>query len=274
MNSPNPNPNITFSTSWYEFKAKFDHTVYYKWIDNMLSNVKNYNLVIYSDETSSICLQKYLNNPRIKLIVRPLSDFYYYIHKEFFIDNHAKNNQLNKMVDWRVNMLWCEKIPMVYETMSKKYFDTEFYGWCDIGYFREPSREWMNWPSPEKITSLDPQFAYYACINNNVDYMIKLRDLILNKNSLGLPIVPIPPNQLSVAGGFFVTHRDNIAWWMKTFDDRLELYIDNDYLVKDDQMIIIDCIFSNPSHFKLITERNNLTDSVWFLFQRYLANDV
>lgn len=263
-------PNITFSTSWYEFKAKFNPSVYYKWIENMLANVKNYNLVIYSDDESSKCLKRYLNNDRIRLIIKPISEFYHYRYKEFFVKNHTRNSQLNKMVDWRVNMLWCEKIPMVYETMNRKYFDTEYYGWCDIGYFREPSNLWSQWPCPDKISTLDPSVIYYACINNNVKYMINLRDVILNKNSLGLPSVPIPPNQLSLAGGFFIAHRDHIEWWKTTFDNRLELYIDNEYLVKDDQMIIVDCVCSNPSRFRLITERNNNTDSVWFLFQRYL----
>ena len=42
--------NITFSTCWYNFKAKFPSQVYLEWIDNMLTNVNNYYLVIYTDK--------------------------------------------------------------------------------------------------------------------------------------------------------------------------------------------------------------------------------
>ncbi len=42
--------NITFSTCWYNFKAKFPSTTYQQWINNMLSNVNNYFLIIYTDE--------------------------------------------------------------------------------------------------------------------------------------------------------------------------------------------------------------------------------
>ena len=38
---------ITFVTCWYNFKAKFNKEIYYEWIDNMLTNVNNYKLVIY-----------------------------------------------------------------------------------------------------------------------------------------------------------------------------------------------------------------------------------
>ena len=280
---------ITFSTCWYEFKAKFDPSVYYRWIDNMLSATCNYYLVIYTDEQGAKRLQKYAdNNPCITIVVKPFEQLYNYKYKDFFIENHKKNDQLNKRVDWQVNLLWCEKVHFVAETMEKNHCKANhsFYGWCDIGYFREKipntrdygefnhlPMEMMKWPDPNKVRSLDTDVVYYACINNNMEYMKQLQKLITTKNSVGLPKTPIPPNQLSIAGGFFVTHRDNVKTWQQMFDERLELYIDNDYLVKDDQMVIIDCIFSYPKLFRLITEKNNNTDSVWFLFQRYLAED-
>ena len=88
---------ITFSTCWYNFKAKFDNGTYFKWIDNMLSNVNNYNLVIYSDEESCQCLKKYLNNPRIKLSIKPHELFYNYRYKDKWIENHARNALLKDM---------------------------------------------------------------------------------------------------------------------------------------------------------------------------------
>ena len=50
MSESPPTVDITFSTCWYNFKAKFNFSVYAQWIRNMLSNVRAYNLVIYTDE--------------------------------------------------------------------------------------------------------------------------------------------------------------------------------------------------------------------------------
>jgi hypothetical protein len=129
-------------------------------MDNMLSNVNNYSLVIYSDEPSSPYLQKYLHNPRIKLIIKPHENLYNYKYKDYWIKNHEKNTLLNAHIEWQVNMLWSEKIHFVYETMYNKYFDTEYYGWCDIGYFRNRwndlnSTQLKQWPSAENITGLN-----------------------------------------------------------------------------------------------------------------------
>jgi hypothetical protein len=266
--------SITFSTCWYVFKAKFDVSVYEKWIHNMLSNVHQYNLVIYSDESSSQILEKYLGNPKIKLIIKPYDQFYNYKYKDMWINNHDKNHLLRERVDWKVNMLWAEKIHFVKETIDCSHFDTDFYGWCDIGYFRGEHTDLdyntlSNWPNPQKVFQLNPNKIYYACVNNSKEYINQLFSLINNSNSIGLPRTPIPPNQVSIAGGFFLCHKDKISWWKQTFDAKLCLYFENNYLVKDDQIIIINCIFSNLSHFVLLKEEKPQYNN-WFLFQRYL----
>jgi len=91
-----------------------------------------------------------------------------------------------------------------------------------------------------------------------------------NKNSIGLPKIPIPANQISISGASFITYKNNINWWSQTFDNKLKLYFENDYLVKDDQIIIVDCVFSNESNkFHLCKENINNNDP-WVVFQSSL----
>jgi len=266
--------SITFSTCWYNFKAKFDPSVYYQWIDNMLSNVNNYNLVVYCDYEGFKLLEKYDDNHRIKIIIKPHNQFYTYRYRSEWILNHEKNDLLKTRVDWKLNMLWSEKIHFVHQTMVNKYFDTDFYGWCDIGYFRgrpnDLSREQLvNWPNTNKITLLDINKIYYACVNNNPEYMNMLAHIVNNKNDLGLPETPIPPHQVSIAGGFFICHKSRVEWWRNTMDQKLALYFKHGYLVKDDQIIVADCILSDLEHFALCKEEDLRYDN-WFLFQRLL----
>jgi hypothetical protein len=242
-------------------------------MNNLLSIVNNFNLVIYTDENTLPHIQK-SNNPRIMVIIRPLNEFYNYKYKEFWVKNHEKNQLLNTRIDWEVNMLWSEKIWFVNETIKQKYFDTDFYGWTDIGYFRNESgdlhtSQLQNWANPVKVNEVSNNKIHYGCVNNDSYYIDNLCNLVNNKNEVGLPREPIPADQTSVAGGFFILHYSLIDWWTKTYDEKLELYFKNDYLVKDDQVIIIDCIFSNMSYFHLYTERNNRFNN-WFMFQRIL----
>jgi hypothetical protein len=50
----------------------------------------------------------------------------------------------------------------------------------------------------------------------------------------------------------------------------LELYFKNNYLVKDDQIILVDCVLSNLNDFLLFRENNQGLDN-WFMFQRILS---
>ena len=265
--------SITYSSCFYIIKSKFEPSVYIQWMNNFLSIVNDFYLVIYTDE-NSVSHIPILNDPRIRIVIKPLTEFYNYKYKDHWIQNHEQNVLLNDRVAWEVNMLWSEKITFVRETIEKKYFDTDFYGWCDIGYFRNRMSDmhthFLNhWSNSSVISKLTPNKIHYACINNDTSYMNHLFRIINNKNEIGLPQEPIPSDQCSVAGGFFILHKKMIDWWSNTYDSKLELYFKNGYLVKDDQIILIDCIFSNIGSFFLHREKSYGLDN-WFMFQRIL----
>jgi hypothetical protein len=269
----------TFSTCWYRLKAKFDATIYLNWIDNMLKNVNQYYLVIYCDSDSYPDLEKYnVGNSKIKIILFPLEKFHGYQYKEFWLQNHQKNLLLNQNTGWEVNMLWNEKIWFVENTIREKYFETDYYGWCDIGYFRGrpndlPSSLYGLWPNNEKISLLDKTKIHYALINNDQVYLQSLHQLIQNVDEItGISKREIPPFQLSVAGGFFILAKEKMDWWKEEYKRKLESYICENRLVKDDQIILVDCIFSKfnlEEHFILYQEREPDFDN-WFMFQRIL----
>ena len=132
-----------------------------------------------------------------------------------------------------------------------------------------PINKIKEWPSKEKIESLDRMKIYYTqvCDNYNLNHFARI---ILNKNiTNGLPINPFPADQASIAGGFFLITPEKINWWNEIYYKRLTDYFENKYLVKDDQMIILDCLINNLSQFKLIKETEPRMDK-WFAFSSYL----
>jgi hypothetical protein len=270
---------ITFSSCFYVLKSKFDSIKYHEWMNNLISITNNFNLVIYTDEKSSVFINTY-NKPNIKVIIKPIECFITYRFKHNWILNHQKNNMLNHNsftsfnTSWELNMLWSEKVWFVNETILKKYFDTEFYGYCDIGYFRNTDEDThtnnlQNWPSDNIIVNLDKTKVHYGCICNDNIIINYINKIIITKNSVGLPKNPIPPTQNTISGGFFILHKQMIEWWTIEYTKKLKLYFEQNYLVKDDQMIITDCIFSNPTKFKVYQEINLYFDR-WFMFQRLL----
>ena len=159
--------SITFSTSWYMLKSKFYPATYERWIKNFLFVTDNCNVVIYTDEKSKQIIPKTIKNKdNYKIIVKPFNEFYNYKYQLQFEENHKKNPLLNRRTEWKVNALWCEKVHFVHETMEKKYFDTEYYAWCDIGYFRNELKDvnvaqLIKWPVKEKVSSLNKNKTCY-----------------------------------------------------------------------------------------------------------------
>jgi hypothetical protein len=265
--------SITFSSCFYIIKSKFDPSVYIAWMNNLISIVNQFNLVIYTDDNSA----KYIHtksNQKIQIVIKPLEQFYNYKYKEYWIKNHYQNLLLNEQSSWQLNMLWSEKIWFVKDTIERKLFETEFYGWCDVGYFRNRpddvhTSKLTNWGNNQQVFQNNLNKICYACINNNDNYLNFLYKIVNNKNANGLPLKEIPSNQQSIGGGFFFLHKDKIDWWTNTYDTKLQLYFKHNYLVKDDQIILVDCILSNLDSFKLFKEKDKNYDN-WFMFQRIL----
>ena len=241
-------------------------------MNNLISIVNEFNLVIYTDENSVSCINT-RENPRIKVIIKPLEQFHNYKYKDSWIKNHEKNHLLNDRSCWQLNMLWSEKINFVKETIERNYFESDYNGWCDIGYFRNRpddlhTSQLAHWGNNLQLLENNKDKIGYACINNDNGYMNYLYKIVNNKNENGLPRQEIPAHQNSIAGGFFFLHKDKIDWWFNTYDTQLQTYFQDNYLVKDDQIILVDCILSNLNEFVLFRENNQGLDN-WFMFQRF-----
>jgi hypothetical protein len=281
---------ITLVTAWYNFKNKFDLDTYDKWMSNIINNCNKFNLVIYTDRFSYPIFSQYRqvieNNDKIKIVIKETDEFYTKQYNWKENQNHSRN-PLKDVISYKLNMLWNEKINLVYDAYRHNYFNTNIWGWCDIGYFRcrngldISSEELKQWPSHHKLSSFNNNNIYYTAVNPlcncdkrqtlpccNNGYMNKLASHIKYKNAVDLPLTPIPENQVSIAGGFFLTHGQNIKWWHETFYNRLDLYFKHNYLVKDDQIIIIDCIVNNYNKFILI-EQPKFGYDRWFAFANY-----
>ena len=304
--------NITFSTCLYNLKNRHSSDKHIEWMRGFIRIVNRFNLVIYTDEESSKVIKKEIEKidskktkELIKVIIKPFTEFYNYKHAEYWIKNNDNPEcKLYDVADWRLNMLWCEKVHFVNETIEHKYFDTEYYGWCDIGYFRDTllprftmldaHTEYSkmihdNWPNPSKIDALDKTRVYYGC-NIHPESMHIASKYYSDHfhpsnldNETGLRIIKYHKAAHYISGGFFITGREKMKWWVHTFQTTLEKYIRNNEVIQDDQQLIADCIFTKTRHrdyddrddrdddddFCIMKVNEYTPDKLWFMF-RYL----
>lgn len=238
---PTSNPIITFATAIYSFKSKYTTIKYIQWMKNLFSIVNHFYLVVFTDEVLyAIVNNQAKNNSKIHVVLCPIENFSLYQYKDFWIQNHEKNYYLNQLIGWELNMLYNEKIQLLSDTIEKQYFPTTaYYGWIDIGYFRNEfnnihTNSLQNWAISQKVNSFNESYIHYTLKEpQNLKDSINFRHT--NKTN---------PLQIeySVAGGFFFGGKQVVQKWREMFYSKLKWYISMNWIVKDDQMIINDCL--------------------------------
>jgi hypothetical protein len=271
-----------------------------EWFRDFIKVVNRFYLVIYTGENEYSVIQNEISRldentqHKIKVVVKPFTEFQNYKHERFWRSNNERTeNMLRNIADWRLSMLWCEKTHLVKETIEKRYFDTEYYGWCDIGYFRDTlsastpstaSPAYRNiirehWPNPTIIQRLHKDKVYYGCniqpkyIEKSTKWMMRHFHPSNIDSTTGIPRDLYRPDAHYFSGGFYITGREKAIWWNDTFQSALEKYINVGAFMKDDQHIISYCIFtgSRDEDFRIIYSSNNTSiDKPWFLFRDFL----
>lgn len=254
---------LTIVSCWYILYSKHDPTLYKQWMQNFIDLIDNFYLVIYTNKESYFMLTDFLHK-NVKIVIKEYKYFFCYKWKKKWIENHLKNDLLNHNsifnINWKLNMIWNEKIYFVYDTYINNYFNSDYYIWCDIGYFREPMIN-KKWPNYDVVKNLNPNTIYYAlvCDNNILSYYIKA---ILNN-------IQVPHNQCSISGASFIIHKNKLLWYKNIYYDTLSSFFEKNLLIKDDQYIILQCVSYNLNHFNLIKDTTNI-DDIWFVFKKFL----
>jgi hypothetical protein len=115
-------------------------------------------------------------------------------------------------------MLWNEKVFFVNETIKNKYFDTLYYGWCDIGYFRNRRNDLhtiylSKWPNNKKIlnSKFNDNCIHYGCVQNNTITYVKLTNDIKNHYTNKLtsqPSIKFDDGLLSTVKFYLKNHKN------------------------------------------------------------------
>jgi len=230
-----PEKRITFCTAFYPIQSKFPSEKYIEWATNLFSIVNQFYLVVFTEEnTKKTLLNIKGQNQNICIIVRPFSDFHVIKYIDFW-----KKIPLLENTSWELNMLWNEKVWMVSDIIETRYFpETEYYGWVDIGYFRNEidnihTNYLSNWANYEKLVLFSQDKVHYALINPLGYNLLKE----LRKNGYGIPYL-----QVSVGGGFFFGGKKALLKWRDIFTVKLEEYVSKGSMLCSDQIIIIHCL--------------------------------
>ena len=259
--------STTIVTGYFQLnKSKAPHEKYREWMSNMLC-IQN-PMVIFCDAQTyhTIVELREKNMDKTKIIITSFSEFYCYKYLKQFTEHLLLDSEVNRGHSIELYMIWSEKSNFLKRAIELNPFDSDFFLWTDIGCFRKPNVNFLQWPSVEKVNALPRDkvllLDVYPFTQQELNvYDIKDLPSFQFTNRIGAPIF----------GGF----RDTLLIWHKKYYEMLEHFISIDRFIGKDQSIMNSVyLVHRPLCFLVNWDSNTCRceDDVWFYLQRYLQN--
>ena len=257
--------NTTIVTSYFQLqKSKASHEKYAQWMKNML--VINNQMVIYCDKSSAGLINEIRNNNGLKdkTLVIPTSfkEFYSFKYVNDYIKHYEMDTEQRVGHNIFLYMIWAEKSNFLKRTAELNPFNSDYFIWCDIGCFRRPNTQYINWPNNEKINLIDKSKITLLSV-----YPFKDSELLCNKRE------DLPSFQFEnrIGGTIFSGGADAINEWHKLYYEMLEYFISINRFIGKDQSIMNSVYLLNRDLCNIVNWKPGCHD-MWFYLQDYFAN--
>jgi hypothetical protein len=265
-------------SAWYRVKNKLNsYTKYQQWMQYFFM-MTSCLLIVFTNQESLIDLEPYKNQPNVILVMKELPDFYVYRYLQCWQNNNTRSKHFKPYVSTELNMLWNEKVRLVWEVATQLNIQADWYMWCDIGYFRlnEPlyitEEQMRQFPSREKVSQLNPDKVYIGLVAKPSEAE-RVGQEVQNRCEYGLPRRPDRVLGAEViAGGFFAVSASLVEWWYQVYYAQLERYLCHGYYVADDQLVMADVVLNHLNMFELVAEYFSKRYNHWMMFQTFLLD--
>ncbi len=247
----------TIVTAYFQLKmSKANHATYAGWMRNMLAI--NNPMVIFCDAQSKPLIQHLRNNTHTTVIVETtFKDFYTYKYSKSFAEHYALDLEQHVGHNMLLYMIWSEKSHFLKRAIELNPFNSEYFLWVDIGCFRIPNTQYINWPNPEKIATLDKSKVLMLAVNPFTTDELESEEL------------PSFQHLNRIGGTIFGGYKEILLKWHDKYYQMLEHFILIGRFIGKDQSIMNSVYILNQDIVQLINWKPGCPDK-WFYLQEYL----
>jgi len=251
----------TIVTGYFQLKqAKASHDTYSGWMRNMLC-IDN-PMVIFCDVASEQMIREMREGKleKTKIIVTSFNEFYSYRYARDFLEHYKMDKEQRVGHNMFLYMIWSEKSHFLKRAIELNPFSTEYFVWCDIGCFRVPNKRYLNWPNPEKISTLDKNKVLLLSVQPFTPEELQCH------NKGGLPLFQYTNR---IGGTIFGGGKEVLLQWHDKYYEMLEHFISIGRFIGKDQSIMNSVYLLNRDMCNLVNWLPGHPDQ-WFYLQEYL----
>jgi hypothetical protein len=251
----------TIVTSYFQLnQSKASHLQYVEWMKNML--IIDNPMVIFCDEKSeeTIYMLRSGKHDKTRIIVTNFKEFYSYKYANHFLEHYKMDKEQRVGHNMFLYMIWSEKSNFMKRAIELDPFNTDYFLWVDIGCFRRPNTEYINWPNPKKIDNLD---------KTNVLLLLVQPFTREEWNCSSRETLPLFQFANRIGGTMFGGGKDILLKWHEKYYEMLEYFISIKRFIGKDQSIMNSVYLLNKDMCELVNWQPGCPDH-WFYLQEYL----
>ena len=248
--------SVSIVTCYYKLK-KSKHTFekYVEWINNLIFNLNNVNIIIFTNKNDELFMKNTLSkNKKINytFIIREIDDLY--ISKKYeniWNEQYIMDMQKSCGRSIECYKIWNSKFSFLKEAIELNPYKSDKFIWNDIGNVRD-----------EKILPYIRKYPEYNNISDNKLDIVLLKGYT-NENQLFFE------NEVHFSGSMFGGGKDVILKLCELYYLYFDLYVRKNKFIGCDQQIISSLYLRNKDLFNCVIPNYNYCIDIWFYLYKY-----
>jgi hypothetical protein len=251
----------TIVTSYFKLnKSKASHDKYMEWMQNFL--IIDNPMVIFCDDKmyNSIRTLRKDKLRKTLILVTSFEEFHCYKYSKDFLEHAKLDAEISVGHSFLLYMIWNEKSNFLKRAIDINPFNSDYFVWCDIGCFRRPNTEFLNWPNPARISEMNKDKVLLLLVNQFTE-----------KEIYNIRLDSLPSFQFAnrIGGTIFGGGRDVLLEWHAKYYAMLEHFISINRFIGKDQSIMNSVYLMNKNMVDIVNWKPECHD-IWFYLQDYL----
>ena len=253
----------TIVSCYYKLdKNKHSDNQWKHWIENFFM-IQSKKIIFTNKQTYDIYF-KTVNNSNTYFYILEFQDFYTYKYLETF-EKHFEFDHEKIIHNIYLYLIWNEKSNFLKKSIELNYFNTNFFVYCDIGYFRVRNLMsiYRNWPKTKVLSSIG-------------DKVTLLEVNRFDMNEFEFEDMPKSFQYVNrIGGGVIAGSKKVLLKWTQLYYEMLEKFIEINRFIGKDQSIMASVYLKNKKIINLVKHRpTNLCQNKWFYLAPYLNENV
>jgi hypothetical protein len=251
----------TIVTAYFKLPlAKASHDTYVQWMQNMLA-IDN-PMVIFCDAESVPLITSFraTKTEKTRIIPTTFSEFYTYRYAATYNAHYQMDAEQRVGHNPYLYAIWGEKSNFLKRAIELDPFHSDYFVWVDIGCFRIPNTQYIQWPNPARVAEMPKDKVLLLAIAPFTEEELKCR----SRDNL-----PLFQYTNRISAPIFGGTKAALSQWHTLYYEMLEYFISIGRFIGKDQSIMNSVYLLHRDQCELVSWKLGCHDP-WFYLQDYL----